>query len=528
MSATTPDQGPPSSPRTIIGRHRLGVAIAALGICAQTAIWFVSGDDQTMLVMRSMMVTPAALFLLALWFFFVADISRDLRRSMFLFLLVAVGLFFTLFRHDGFYGAMIPRFVWRFGKTSEVLAREFHQDQLAGGGVALDSEQLIVTERDWAQFRGPRRDGIARGVKLRTNWKLRPPKRVWRNPIGKGWSSFAVVDGLAFTQEQIDDEEFVSCYRAETGELVWSHADQTRFTSQMGGDGPRATPTIHDSRLYSVGATGILNCLDPLTGKEYWSTNILEDAGAENLNWGMAGSPLVYGNQVLVNPGGAEGRAVISYDRLTGQINWAEGRHAASYCSLRIEELDGQPQILLFDGEGIAGLTVDGGEELWRREWTNAPQVNAAQPINHGGQILISSGYTTGSGLLDVTDIKNGKPTDIWTSPGRFRLKFNDGVYRDGYVYGLDEGILACLDAATGKRLWKRGRYGFGQLLMTEDHLVVLDERGEVVQLEVSPEGATEVGRFQALEGITWNHPVIHAGRLFVRNASEAACFDLE
>ena len=509
--------------------RRIGIGLALLWIALQGFVWFTFADDRTIQIMGTYYVTPAMAFFLLIWFFIFSGIDTAIRRGVGVFLILSVATFFTLFRFDGFWGDMVPRFSYRFAPTPAQQLEAYRETPTVEiADVESVSEQLEPTDSDWAQFRGPLRDGICRGVTLRTDWKENPPGEVWRHPIGKGWGAFAIVGDLAFTQEQVGEQEMVSCYLASTGERVWSHSDDASFTSAMGGDGPRGTPTLANSRIYTIGATGLVNCLEPLTGELVWTADSLKDAGAENISWGMAASPLVIDDMVFVNPGGTDGKSVIAYGAETGEIQWSKGDHPASYSAIRVEELGGQQQLILFDGQGVAGLNPSTGDELWRRQWQNAPMVNVAQPIVHDGKLFISSGYTLGSLLLDVTEVSDGAPKDVWVAESRFKLKFNDGVYRDGYVYGLDEGILSCIDASTGKRMWKRGRYGYGQLLLTDNALVVQAEDGRIVIIDVSPEGMKELAEFQALNGKTWNHPVIHDNRLYARNSREAVCFELE
>jgi outer membrane protein assembly factor BamB len=263
------------------------------------------------------------------------------------------------------------------------------------------------------------------------------------------------------------------------------------------------------------------------------------EAGVHHLQWGMSGSPLVYDNLVVVNPGGprikmvgpeTSGRALLAYDRITGKEVWASGDCQAGYASPILATLAGVRQVVLFDGVGVGGYDAETGKELWRSpEWTNQFDVNIAQPIIlPGDAIFLSSGYGTGSALFDVK--RSGSTwtvTTRWTAPNRFKLKFNTGVCRDGCVYGLDEGILACLDLATGKERWKSGRYGYGQVLLLENALLVLSEEGDLVLVDVSPTGQRELAKFHAIDGKTWNHPAVSGSRLFVRNAEEAACYDL-
>ncbi len=407
---------------------------------------------------------------------------------------------------------------------------------------------------NWPNFRGPQRDGIVRemsGPALRLDWTdAEPPNNLW-NPdqrVGKGWSSFAVVGGFAITQEQRPEGESVVCYDFANGSQIWIHTDDERFSEPLGGVGPRATPTIAGRRVYTVGAKGTLNCLDFLTGEKLWQRNILTDASAKNLQWGMSGSPLVTGNLVIVNPGihpdQKSRKAVIAYNRLTGDIVWAAGSHPASYSSPSLARIGGVDHLLIYHGVGLTAYDPNTGKELWNfGPWTNQPAVNVAIPIvrDIAGEhfVFISSGYQSGCAVLKVT-VTNGKWDVVAASkqPNRFKLKFNDGVYHDGYVYGLDETILSCVSFKTGKMKWRqRGRYGYGQLLLVGDTLVIVAENGRVSFVKASPQRPTgKPPGFQALnrhvgtfdrKGIGWNQPVLVGGRLLIRNDREAACYDL-
>jgi outer membrane protein assembly factor BamB len=406
---------------------------------------------------------------------------------------------------------------------------------------ALKSERPIPDPSNWPQFRGPRRDGIVRETGLRFDWTDdNRPKNLWtdKQKIGRGWSSFAVVDGLAITQEQRGEEETVVCYDFATGTQIWTHADEAHFKSANGGNGPRATPTVVGRRVYTLGSTGILNCLNVVTGEPYWSTNILDDAGAENLSWAMAGSPLVAGNLVFVNPGNGNGKAVIAYDRFTGKIVWAAGNDMAGYSSPTLHRIHGVPQLLVFGNEALVAYDPNTGREFWRFAFVNDPKINVVLPIVHGNKVLVSSSYGGGSALLRV-DLNDGKwsAKQVWAEKRFFQLKFNDGIYKDGYVYGLAESILTCIEFKTGKLVWRvRGNFGYGQVLLVGDTLVVTGENGRVTFVKAEPKRPREMPGFQALnrnlgtlgdKGLGWNHAVINRGRLLIRSDLEVACYDL-
>eukprot|EP00913_Durusdinium_trenchii_P022822 g21426.t1 len=391
---------------------------------------------------------------------------------------------------------------------------------------------------DWPRFRGPQQDGIVRNTILRTDFSNDdPPASDWATDqrVGHGWSSFAVVDGLAFTLEQRGERETTVCYDFATGAQIWTKHDEVHFHGNLGGDGPRSTPTVYGGRLYTLGATGILNCRDLLDGKMLWTCNILTDAGAKNLVWGISASPLVVGNLVYVNPGGGsqKNRAVIAYNRLNGEMVWTNGEEPASYCTPSIARIHGVDQLLIFSGWGLIAYNPHNGAELWKYPWTNQPKVNAAQPIVVDNQIFISSGYGSGCALL-TPKLKDGKwSVDAKVRENQFRLKFNDGVYKDGFVYGLDETILACVDFKTLDVKWKmRGKFGYGQMLLVDDKLLITTEAGDVVLIPATSKRPKELARFRGLnrhlgtfdkKGVGWNHPVLVDGKLLMRNDREAA-----
>jgi outer membrane protein assembly factor BamB len=241
----------------------------------------------------------------------------------------------------------------------------------------------------------------------------------------------------------------------------------------------------------------------------------------------MSASPLVFDNTVIVDAGGGNGRAVIAYDRETGDIEWASGSHKAGYATPRLEQINGQLQLLVFHGEGLAGLNPNTGELLWEYPWTNQYKINVAQPIRFGDQIFVSSGYDSGCILLDPGTLTAQKPAEVWPRNKNLKLKFNEAVKQGQYVYGLDDGILACIDLKTGERKWKSGRYRYGQLLLWGNKLIVQSETGYVAVVEATPDKMMEIARLEALNDRTWNMPIINRNRLYVRNAAEAACYEL-
>jgi outer membrane protein assembly factor BamB len=434
-----------------------------------------------------------------------------------------------------------------------------------GSNLAVASDLSGNGPTDWPEYRGRKRDGVVTGPVLATDWSAVKP--LWRHKVGAGHSSFAIAGNLdvplpiigastvgllgspmglrpllaasalipgraiAVTLEQRDDREAVVCYHVPTGQQVWAYSYPARFSELMGGPGPRSTPTIQGGEIYALGATGKLVCLEARTGKEKWTADILENNA--NLKWGMSGSPLVFDGMVVVNPGAQTAQAagtLAAYDRKTGKRLWSSGRASAGYSSPMLATLAGKRQVLLLDGEGFSGYDPDDkGKELWRHPWPVQENINVSQPVLLGDdRVLISSGYGIGSAALQVKH-EGGKWTvePVWQSR-KMRCKFSSPVLHEGYLYGLDEGVLVCLDTKTGERKWRGERYGHGQLLLTNGQLLITSEQGELALVKATPDGYQELTRLQAISGRTWNLPALANGLALVRNHLEMACYDLK
>ena len=397
---------------------------------------------------------------------------------------------------------------------------------LSGAETESSTAAALETKGDWPGFRGLERDGIVRGVRITTDWSASPPVELWRRPIGPGWSSFAVSGDLLYTQEQRGDDEIVACYKVSTGEPVWRHRDPVRFWESNGGAGPRATPTHSKGRVYTFGATGIVNALDATTGSVVWSRNAASDTGRQVPDWGFASSPLVVDDVVIVAVSGS----LVGYDVTTGQPRWFGPAHGGSYSSPHRSTIDGVVQILLLTGAGATSVAPATGELLWEHAWPGSAIVQPA--LTADGDIVINTiGGTGGVGTrrLAVAHGPGGwSVEERWTSNG-LKPYFNDFVVHKGHAFGFDGSILACIDLEDGKRKWKGGRYGNGQLVLLPDQdlLLVLSEEGELALVGAASDQFTELARFPAIEGKTWNHPVLVGDVLLVRNGQEMVAFRL-
>jgi len=391
---------------------------------------------------------------------------------------------------------------------------------------AVETRAAAETGANWPGFRGPGRDSVISGIRIKTDWATSPPVELWRRQIGPGWSSFAVRGDLIYTQEQRGEDEFVTCYNATTGKPVWAHRDAARFWESNAGPGPRATPTLHDGRAYTFGATGIVNALDAGNGAVLWSRNAASDAGVKTPGWGFASSPLVVGDLVIVAAAGK----LVAYDLATGTPRWYGPDGGDSYSSPHLVTIDGVQQIVLMSEAGATSVAPD-GKLLWKYGWHSDTRI--MQPaVTADGDLLITAGDAMGGVGMRRISVAHGPagwtPEERWTSAG-LKPSFNDSVVHKGYAYGFNGSILACIDVKDGTRKWKGGRYGNGQLVLLSDQdlLLVISEEGELALVKATPDQFTEVAHFPAIEGKTWNHPVVAGDLLLVRNGNEMAAFRL-
>ena len=503
--------------------------------------------------MMGMMLFIYAIPVLSLALVAWAVASRGLadgprRTAMVATLLLACGGW-ALLRTNGISGDAVSDFAWRWAETAEERLLVHASDKpmaqpppvappVATSILKAPAEAPVaakVVDRaatvlpppagaDWPGFRGPNRNGVLPGVRIETDWSASPPVQMWRQPIGPGWSSFAVHGDRLYTQEQRGEDEIVACYNVSTGKPVWRHSDAARFWESNAGAGPRATPTLNNGRVYTFGGTGIVNALDARDGAVVWSRNAASDTGMKVPGWGFASSPLVAGDIVIVAAAGK----MAAYELDTGKPRWFGPDGGPEYSSPHPVTIDGVPQIPLLSKPGVTSVAAADGKRLW--EHPLPPGVRIVQPaLTAEGDVLISEG---GGSNLHRIAVKQGSAgwavEERWSSAG-LKPYFSDLVVHNRHAFGFDGSILACIDLKDGKRTWKGGRYGHGQvvLLSDQDLLLVLSEEGELALVKAAADQFTELARVPAIEGKTWNHPVLAAGVLLVRNSQEMAAFRL-
>lgn len=491
----------------------------------------VTGDQaaNNVVILLCLLATGGSL---GVWFLFFSGYSRRGRAWTFTLGFCALVLFFMAFRIEHVSGELVPTFRLRWAKHVD----ETLEKVVTTGGTAVDLR--TTTKDDFPQFLGPSRNGRIEHVQLARDW-TQPPQRLWRQPIGAGWAAFAAVNGHAVTLEQRGAEELVTCYEIATGKLAWSHSTTARHETTLGGIGPRSTPTIANGRVFTQGATGEVLCLDGADGRLIWRVNLLEKyhvapgTDEQAIAWGRSGSPLAVDDLVVVPAGGPRQGpwvSLVAFHQETGKVAWEVGTDQVSYCSPTLVTLCGIRQIACVNEKSVTGHDPATGRELWNVEWpgNSTQNANVSQPVLvDDTRLLLSKAYWQGSALYQFAPGEGGVLTAsrLWEERTLLKTKFTNVVLHGGHAYGLSDGTLECVHLDSGKRKWKRGRYGQGQILGVGDVILVQAESGEVVMVSANPSEFSELGRFAAIEGRTWNNLCLAGKRLLVRNAEEAACY---
>ena len=496
---------------------RLWPLLIVLSLCILSIgyVWIQdAGHRQDKSILTQLLLIIAGI-LGVIWLLSLSRLTWKTKLKSFAVICISIVAFIFLFQFNGFSGDLVPKFEFRWGKgTIPSTSLSYAQD-------ASDKPST-----GFPQFLGPSRNAIITDITLSTNWEEHPPELVWRIPVGAAWSGFAVVNTSAITQEQEGEWEKVVCYDLYTGKEKWTHKDEARYYTSLGGLGPRATPTIDGDHVFTVGSTGILNCLDFESGRQIWSTNIFVENSAEAPPWGISVSPLIVDDLVIVSAGGA-----VAYHKKTGKIAWTGYRVKSAYSSPVLLTLANTKQVVLFDDGLITAHEPSTGKLLWKQSWPSSGVECAAQPLPlPGDKLLVSTAYGIGSKLFQISKGNQSEKfiVDLLWESTYLKAKFTTVIYYQDYLYGLDDGIFACIDPSDGSRQWKKGRYGHGQTLFIGDVLLVLTESGEIVLLKPDPEKHIELARIQGISGQTWNNPALTGNLLLVRNSQEAACYRLQ
>ena len=546
MSTSDTPQPSASRPRPLWPPRRIVVSVvsllAALVLVRAGMLELVAGSvvDRAVTNIITLILGFAALVRVVLWFLAESGHPARAKRAVGWGLVGLVLASVATLQVERVSGDLVPELVFRWSPSRDRLLPRLPPPTPLSD---TDAVRLswAATPSDFPRFLGPSGDASIASPALDPDWSTSAPRQVWRRPIGAGWSGFAVRGDHAVTLEQRGEEELVTCYGIADGEPEWSVAVPGRHQTVLGGCGPRSTPTIHDDVVYATGATGWLHAIDGATGEVLWRKNVCDDLGidvplhTQAVAWGRAGSPLVVGDLVVVPGGGPlEGPgggavSLVAYDRTSGERRWTGGTEQISYVSPQLMTIGGREAIVSVNEASVSAHDPLDGAELWRFDWPGHSNSDASCSQPHlldDGRLFLSKGYGIGAAVFEPA-ADGGGYRQVWSQRGMLKTKFTNVIIHEGHAYGLSDGILECVRLADGARAWKGGRYGQGQVLRVAGQLLVQAESGEVVLVACSPQRHEVLGRVAALAGQTWNNPCLSGNRLLVRNAEEAACYEL-
>jgi outer membrane protein assembly factor BamB len=401
--------------------------------------------------------------------------------------------------------------------------------------------QPVVSGSDWPQFYGPNRDGVVPAPELNTDWTKKKPATLWSVSIGGGYSSFAVVDGLAYTMDKVDDKERIVCFDVATGATRWTHDREVTYKREGTNflPGPRSTPAVHDGRLYAVGALGQFVCLQlPTTpdGKPtlLWEKDLVSEWQVSLPTWSMACSPLIEKDLVIVQPGGRKG-TVVAYDRVKGDVRWTAGTEATGYSSPVAATFGTSRQIIAVTGKNLFGINAVDGQVIWKQSFTTQHDGNIALPVIAGDFVFVSATYGRGCACYAI-DPQSGVAKPVYVKPNKLmRNHIGTSVQRGGFLFGYDDTVLRCINFREGTPVedWmppdQDSKVERGNVLLLGDSLLSLSERGTLSLGLADGKGYVPQGRLPNVlgGGECWALPVYVQGKLILRDGEKAVCLDL-
>jgi len=401
--------------------------------------------------------------------------------------------------------------------------------------VFLFLQAALASAADWPIYRGPAQDGVS-AEKIVVQWSGASPKAVWNAPTSKGFSSFSVSKGKAFTLVARNSRETCLALDAATGKELWA-ADLAPAKFDGGaqeGDGPRSTPTVNSGKVYVFTANLVVHCLNIDTGKPIWTVDLVKQHHGKNIHWESAASPVVEGDLIFVACGGP-GESMLGLNKETGAAVWKTGDDQITHSTPVVTTILGQRQVIFFMQSGLVSLNTKDGKELWRFPFPKAGSM-AISPVVSDDLVYISAQYNVGSATCRISKQGSGfTATKLWSISGNSPVcnQWSTPVCKDGYLYGMFDptkyknGKMKCVELATGKVKWDHAGFGQGNVILVGSRLVALAEDGNVVIVEASPDGYKEVCRTKAFNDKCWSTPAFADGKIYVRSISQGRCFDV-
>ena len=413
-------------------------------------------------------------------------------------------------------------------------------------GCLLALSAVAASAADWPQYRGPDQTGVSK-EKVNLQWTGAGPRVVWKIPTERGFSSFAICGGKAYTQVNRElrgeQRETVVALDAATGRELWfadigvgkyDSGGDTGAPDNRGGDGPRSTPTVNDGLVYAFTQHLVLHCLDPETGKALWVKDVMQDHAGRNIGWKSAASAVVDGDLLFLG-GGGRGQSLLALNKKTSAVVWKGHDEIITHSTPVVATILGVRQVIFFMKSGLYAVAAEDGKALWRFPFKFSVST-AISPVVAGDIVYCSAGYDVGGGACKITkDGDQFTATELWKIPGNRQVPnhWSTPVYKDGYVYGMFSfkkfatGPIKCVKLATGEVQWERDGFGAGNVILVNDQLVALTDYGEVVIVAARPDAYQEIARAKVLTGKCWSTPALSDGRLYVRSTKEGACLDV-
>src|ERR1700674_535396 len=389
----------------------------------------------------------------------------------------------------------------------------------------LSTELVAQTPGDWPQWRGPNRDGISTETGLLKQWPVGGPPLVWKaTGAGRGYSTMAIANGRLYTMGLRGDREYVIAFEISTGKQAWATVSGAAYRDNR-GDGPRGTPTVDGDRVFALGGNGDLASLDAKTGHIVWAMNVMKKFGGESPNWGVSESPLVIGEKFVGSAGGP-GAAIVGLGKKDGTLIWKSQSDGAGYSSGMPLQNGNTTQVVFFTDRRALGLDLKDGKLLWEYPRAANGTANVATPIVRGNRVFISSDYGTGAGMVEIK--ADGKAQEIYFTQN-MRNHHSSSVLIGDYLYGFSGSILTAMRFDTGEVAWRDRSVGKGSLVYADGNLYAFSENGVAGLIEATPTGYREKGRFRIQQDSlpTWTHPVVAAGRLYLRDQDTIYAYDV-
>jgi outer membrane protein assembly factor BamB len=392
---------------------------------------------------------------------------------------------------------------------------------------------VLVRAADWPQLLGPSRNGTSAETGLVKSWPEKGPSVVWEREVGEGFSGSVVSGGTLILFHRVEDEEVVEALDGASGKPRWKFTYPTKYADSYGkGDGPRSTPMIAGGKVYTLGAEGMLHCLDLKDGKKVWEKSLAKDYELRPTFFGIGTTPLVEGDLLLVNVG-AKGAGIVAFNKNNGREVWKATEDESSYSSPVAATLDGVRHVFFFTRTGLVDLDPKDGKVRASKRWRsrNDASVNAAVPLVVGGQLFLTASYNTGAVLLRVG--KDGVE-EVWKGDKSLSAHYNTPLQKDGYLYGIDgrqeQGArLRCVELKTGEVKWEKERFGCASMILADGHIIALTEDGDLVLIEPTPEGYRETSRAAVLKAVPCRAEIALAdGRLYGRDGKKLVCWNLK